>query len=371
MMKPFQIQDTLSRLKRTLTTRSGSGRGVLLISAGGLGDTVLFSLFAGRFAAIAPDGEPVTVLLRSDAAKMGFLFPENVRLEIVNFKDFRKSLRYRRRVARRLYKAHYRLVISTDHLRHPDLDEALIEMAEADEAIAMEPRSWAKHNTALNNNRRLYARLFDSGPDQLDKVLRWNGFFNWILQTDAPPPKVHLDIQTPDVPTDYKFSDILIQPFSAVYAKQSPVQLYHRILDALPEGTHVALTGAPGDLASNIEYKQLLQRPGVIFDSAFFQDMVPAIKAAKLVISVDTAMMHLAVVLGTPTLCLASAAYVGEIVPYAPEVTPENAHFIYQSMDCEGCLGNCSKEFISDMYPCVAALDKDQVVNKVKELLKI
>lgn len=370
MVKPYHILDALIGLKRVFSSRSGDAKGILLISAGGLGDTVLFSLFIERLASLAKDGEQVTVLLRHDAAKMAFLFPDNVGLEIVNFTQFRKSLSYRRKKARKLHKAHYRLVISTDHLRHPYLDEALVEMAAPEQAFAMAPRSWSKYDAALNINRRLYDRLFDSGPNQLDKVIRWNNFTNWLLGTDTPPPKVAIDIKTPEAPDDYQFSDILIQPFSAVYAKQSPVKLYHKILDALPEGTHVALTGAPGDISSNKEYNELLQRPGVIFDSAKFEDLVPAIKAAKLVISVDTAAMHLAVALGTPTLCLASAAYVGEIVPYAPEVTPDNCHVLYQPMDCEGCLGKCHLDPIDDMYPCVAALDADKVVAKVNELLK-
>lgn len=330
-----------------------------------MGDTVLFSLFAERFSSLAEEGEPVTVLLRKDAAKMAFLLPEKIGLEIVDFSGLRKSLSYRRKIADKVFKAHYRLIVSTDQLRHPDLDEALIEMAAPDEAIAMKARSWPKYDSALRRNQRLYSRLFDSGPDQSDKVLRWNRFANWLTGEESRAPKVRIKLDTSLGETP----DVLIQPFSAVAGKQSPVALYRRIIDALPDSLSIAITGAPGDLHSNPEYKQLLELPGVFFDSSTFQELAPALRAAKLVISVDTAAMHLAVALGAPTLCLASAAYVGEIVPYAPEVTPDNAHFIYQPMDCEGCLGNCHLEPIDDMYPCVAALDTDRIVAKVKELI--
>ncbi len=366
MIKPFHLLDMLLGLKRTFVKRPDAGKGILLISAGGLGDTVLFSLFAGRFASLARKDEPVTVLLRSDAAKMAFILPKNIGLEIVNFNDLRKSLSYRRKIANRLFKSHYRLIVSTDQLRHPDLDEALIEMAAPNEAIAMEPRSWPKYNVALKKNRRLYSRLFDSGPDRTDKVVRWNKFANWLAGEDIPAPIVRINFETPPGETP----DVIIQPFSAVAGKQSPVALYRRIIEALPEGHSIAITGAPGDLNANPEYKPLLKLPGVSFNSSTFQDLAPALKAAKLVISVDTAAMHLAVALGAPTLCLASAAYVGEIVPYAPEITPENAHVIYQTMDCEGCLGKCDREPIDDMFPCVAALDTDQIISKIKEIIR-
>ena len=45
-------------------------RGVLLVSSGGLGDTVLFALVVARFQALARDGEAVRVVLRRDAAAM-------------------------------------------------------------------------------------------------------------------------------------------------------------------------------------------------------------------------------------------------------------------------------------------------------------
>ena len=366
MIKPFHILDTMTGLKRSFRKREGEGNGILLISAGGLGDTVLFSLFANRFASLARENEPVTVLLRSDAAKMAFLLPKRMGLEIVNFNELRKSLGYRRKIANRLFNSHYRLIITTDQLRHPDMDEALIKMASPDEVIAMEPRSWPKYDDALQRNRQLYSRLFDSGPDRTDKVVRWNKFANWLTSEERPAPVVRIDLETSPGDTP----DVLIQPFSAVAAKQSPVGLYRRIIDALPDGLNIAITGAPNDLEANPEYKQLLELPGVSFNYSTFQDLAPSLKAARLVISVDTAAMHLAVALGAPTLCLASAAYVGEIVPYATEVTPDNAHVIYHSMDCEGCLGKCYLEPVDDMYPCVAALDSDKVVAKVKELIK-
>jgi hypothetical protein len=80
-------------------------------------------------------------------------------------------------------------------------------------------------------------------------------------------------------------------------------------------------------------------------------------------------MMHLAVAAGASTLCLASAAYVGEIVPYAPEITPDNVRFLYQSMPCEGCLGDCHLPTEQNMYPCLARLSKETVLATVKELM--
>ncbi len=368
MLKLFHILDWRLGLKRRFASRPEKPLGVLLTSFGGLGDTVLFAHVLPRFLDLAHEGEETTVLLRSDGAKTAFLFPSHVRIKTVDFSRLRRDLGYRRDCFEDIFKENYRLAVATDFLRHPGLDEALFGAAEAQETAAMEPRPWRKYDAALKRNRGLYQRLFDSGPRRRDKIVRWSRFANWLTGKDAPPPKALIPQDRLPEPAFLDAPTVVIQPFSAVKAKQSPPELYLSILESLPEGTRTVLTGGPGDMERNPEFKILLDRPNLRFDSSTFEDITPLLRAARLVISADTAMMHLAVALGTPTLCLASAAYVGEIVPYDRAVTPNNAHFLYHSMDCQGCLGNCVHPLEKSMYPCLAALDASTVTNKVKTL---
>ena len=55
-------------------------RGGLLVSSGGLGDTILFSVVAPRFLKLAEADEPVDLIVRSDAAAAGFLYPPRMRV---------------------------------------------------------------------------------------------------------------------------------------------------------------------------------------------------------------------------------------------------------------------------------------------------
>ena len=369
MRKAAPLADALAALKRRLKPRAGQPSGVLLLSCGGLGDTVLFSLVLPRLAALAQEGETATVLLRKDGAKMAFLFPPDIRVKAVDFSRLPGDLRYRSEVLDDLYRAHFRLVVHTDFLRHPLLDEVLVAACQAPETAAMEPRPWPKHDKALKANRKLYRRLFDAGPVHQDKLVRWTRFADWLTGTTAPPPLVRLPDALLAPPAAETAPTVLIQPFSAVALKQSPPSLYGAILDALPAGWQASLLGAPGDLKRSPEFAALLERPNVDFDTSPFADLVPKLRAARLVISADTALMHLAAAVGARTLCLASAAYVGEIVPYAPEITPPNVRFLYHDMPCRGCLGACALPAEDGMYPCVARLDRPQVLATVAEML--
>jgi len=368
VIKFYRILDWWLIRKHRQQPRPGKARGVLLVSSGGLGDTVLFSHVIERFLGCADKDEPVTVLLRSDAMKMAFLLPSDIQVIAVNFNRLRKDLGYRRGITDTLFAAHYRLVVHTDFLRHPDLDEALVQAAMAEDAVAMEPRPWRKYDSRLNANRALYSRLFDSGPAVQDKVLRWSCFADWILGLDRSPPTISLDLAQLPVAAE-EGPDVIIQPFSAVKAKQSSPALYRRIIDDLVEGTQVAITGTQGDLGDNPEFKDLLDLSGVVYDSSSFAELIPYLRSAKMVISVDTALMHLAVAVGAPTLGLTSAAFVGEIVPYDPAITPENAHFLYTPMPCEGCLGNCIHPLQHGRFPCVAQLDENQVIRTSREIM--
>jgi ADP-heptose:LPS heptosyltransferase len=368
-MRLHTLLDPLLLRLPALAGRGGVARGVLLVSAGGLGDTVLFARVLPRFLALAQPGETVTVLMRSDGAKMSFLFPAGVRVVTVDYRRLRE-IGYRRRIFADLYRTHYRLVVHTDYLRHPALDEALVAAVAAPDSAAMEPRPSAKHDRRLRANRRLYRRLFASGPMVQDKLLRWARFAAFLTGQAAPPPVLRLpDDQMPEAAA-LPAPTVIFQPFSAVALKHSPPELWRRIIAALPQGWQVRIAGHSSDLDKNPDYRCLLDLPGVSFEPAPFQELAPILRASALVVSVDTACMHLAAALGAPTVCLASAAYVGEIVPYAPEVMPDNLRVLYSPRDCQGCLGDCRFPPEHGMYPCVAALEADTVIKTVTDIIQ-
>lgn len=361
--------DRLDLLALKFKSRTGTPDGVLLTVGGGLGDAVMLAHVLPRFLALRKPGERATVLLRRDAAKMAFLFPKDLTVETVDYGRFLKSGSYRREIMGRIHAAHYRAAVSVDYLRHPRIDDMLIAAAAAPETAAMEPRSWPKHDRALRANRAIYKHLFDSGPPLTDKIVRWSRFAAWLTGTDAPPPVASLSPETLPPPVAVDHPTVIMQPFSAVPEKQSPPDLWRKIVEALPPGSRAVMAGAPTDLERNPVFRSLLDLPNVVFDGSTFQGIVPLLRAARLVVSVDTAMMHLAVAVGAPTLCLASAAYVGEIVPYDPAIAPPNMHVVYRDMPCRGCLGACILPKENGMFPCVARLDEAEILGKVKALL--
>lgn len=346
-----------------------AGSGVLIVASGGLGDTVLLAHVFSRFASLARPDERVCLVLRSDAGKMAFLFDGRVEVETVDYDRFARSFLFRRKTIRRLGARRWRLIVNTDYLRHPKRDEALIKALASDERVAMLPRSWTKYDRLLARNKRIYARLFDSGPVHLDKVLRWKHFADFLTGITIPAPVLRLPPERLPPPAATARPMVLLIPFSAVRDKQAAPALFDDIVRALPDEYDVIVPGAPDDPQRNPDYAALLSLPRVRFEACDFERLAGLARAARLVISVDTAAMHLAVAVGAPTLCLASAAYVGEIVPYASEIAPPNVHFIYTPMDCAGCLGSCVLPSEDDVYPCIARLPRASILDAINRMM--
>ncbi|MDA0674926.1 MAG: lipopolysaccharide heptosyltransferase family protein [Proteobacteria bacterium] len=364
-----RLADGAFRLDCRVAARRPVRSGVLLVAAGGLGDLVLLAHVAHRFAALAHEGEPLTLMIRKDAAHTAFVLPPAIAVETVDFGRLGRSFAYRLATLRRVFRAGYRLAVSLDFLRHPDLDEAIVLAASADGTLAMEARRWPKHDRALTRNRARFTRLYPSGDTLRDKLDRWSDFADRLTGTAEPAGPCVLPADRRPAPLDGP-PTVVVQPFSAVAGKQLLPDTLAAVFDAVPPRYRIVVTGGPQDAVRNPQYGDLLLGPRVSLDLRPFTNIAPLLASAALVISVDTALLHLAIALGAPTLGLLSAAYVGEIVPYRPERTPAHVRFLYHDMPCRSCLGDCRLPAEQGVFPCVARLDADDVGSAVRQLLQ-
>lgn len=359
--------DWYVRRLRRLQGPKRNGRGVLLISSGGLGDTVLFSLMLPRFMALAVDGEPVHVLVQAKSLAVAFLFPPNVRLIGVDYRRFLRNPVYRLRTCLDINNAGYRLVVSTDHLRLPTVDDIIVMACNAGQAVAMEPRSWPKHDRQLSANRRWYDRWVKVKEGMAHRMVRWTELANALTGRDDPPPIVRFAAERAPTPAGRSRPFIVLHPFSAVAERQHPIGRYRRIIEAVAADFEVILSAGPGDLERNPDYAELAD---VIINEESLAAKAALLGAASLVVSVDTSVMHLAAGIGVPTLCLAGAAHVVDSIPYDIRMIPDNVTFLYHDMDCRGCLGACIHPLENGVYPCIARLGDDEVTATVLRLLK-
>lgn len=367
-MKIAALLDPVLRLLLRYKKRRRRPEGVLLISSRGPAEMVFLSAVLPRFMRLAKLEENVTLLCRPDAAGMAFLFPRTLKIRRIDFRRL-DNIDYRWRSFIDLFNQHYRLIVSLDYVREHDQDEALIITADPAETAGMVPPPFKRNfHQRLEESESVFDLLFDSGPVRQDKIVRWSHFADAVLD-DRQAPQLALleDSQLPDAealpPT------IVLFPFSGVRQRMLPVEMWRRLTEQVPEDRQVLVAGHRSDFDKHPEYMTLMSRPNVRMETSGFEKLASILMGSRLVVGVDTAGLHLAALLGVPTLCLASAAYVGAGVPYDERVAPGNVQFVHTPMDCQGCLGRCRFPLENGMYRCVNAIDTDRVVDFIRDSL--
>lgn len=366
-MKIAALLDPVLRLLLRYKKRRKRAEGVLLVSSRGPAEMVFLSAVLPRFMRLAKLDESVTLLCRSDAAGMAFLFPRTLKLRRIDFRRL-DELEYRWSSFKDLFAQHYRLIVSLDYVREHDQDEALIITADPAETAGMVPPPFKRNfHQRLEESEKVFDLLFDSGPVRQDKIVRWSRFADEVLDDRQPPVLALLeDSQLPNAEA-VAAPTIVLLPFSGVKQRQLPAEVWRQLADLVPPNWQVLVAGHKNDFDKNPEYMAMLTQPNVRMETSGFEKLASVLLGSKLAIGVDTAGLHLAVLLGVPTLCLASAAYVGAGVPYDERVVPGNVQFVYVPMECQGCLGRCKFPLEDGMYKCVNAIDTDQVLAFVRD----
>lgn len=364
----IKLLDLVDLWFRRRVQRGSRGRsGILLVSSGGLGDTILFSLMLPYFQELLLPNETMTLLTQQGRESLHFLLPAGIILETVQYRRFIRSPLYRWSVSRRLRKRQYRLAISTDHLRLPTVDDAFVIAAAAATSYALAPRSWPKHNKRLTDNQRFYTKQFPVSGGKAHRMLRWAVLVSGLLGREVLPPKVTFPSSVLPPPRVLAKATVVIHPFSAVKERQVLPSFYQALFTSIPASWAIVFSAAPQDIAANPEYDGLLRDSRVSVDTGSIAAKAALYRAAKCVIAVDTSMLHLAIGLGVPTIGLVSAAHLVDSVPYDDCICPDNVTFYYHSMSCEGCLGQCVHPLEKGQYACVAKLSPAAVCQQIEK----
>lgn len=361
-MKAFRIIDPLVSIGRYFSKRPSIPQGVLLTSFGGIGDQFLFALHIKRFLTLLKPNESLTLLMRTDAKAAAFLYPKEINLQFIDFKKLKRST-YRSMIAKMLYKQHYRLAISCDQLRSPDSDDFLIAAAKADKSYAMIPLPCKKRHRKMQSRLKQYHKLYHPDKNIIDKIDRWNRFINWLTNTTQPTPDVSF---SNDNNNQEKL--IILSPFSGNRLKNYAPEIFLRTIDFLPEDYQIVLCAHQNDIKNNPDFSALFTHPRIQIDTTHYEQQINLIKKASLILTVDTAFMHLAVAYNAPTICLMSSAYLGEFPNY-PKTKPY-VKFIYNDISCQGCLGQCIRPIKNNRYPCIDLMKPSDIIHTIKTTLE-
>ncbi|WP_146002892.1 glycosyltransferase family 9 protein [Telmatospirillum siberiense] len=359
------LSPVVSLLPSRLLGPVRDGKGLLLVASGGLGDNVLLSRVVERFLPLAQPGEPVTLLLRKDAAGTAFLFPPSIAIETYDWRKFRRSLRYRWSFGLALRRHGFRLVVSTDHERHPLVDELLIACCGC-EALGEEGRPNRKLADVQRANRRYFSRLIEAPPAPAHRLRHWVGLANGLCGQNLPMPSL---IREP--PPAKRDAVVVLHPFSSDRRREAPPDLFERILEAIPAGYRILLSVGPGDLEARPDWRAFVARhqDRIDVDAGPLRAKYATLATATALVSVDTCLVHLGTLANLPTFCLCSAAYQGWSVPYDADFAPAGTRFYHGDCPQAGCLGQCAYPLRQGCFPCLTDWPEERLLDDLRKVL--
>lgn len=365
-MKPrrrIRWVDHVQAARRRLSHKRTGRSGLVVVCTGPAEDIVLLSIVLPRLRALVREREPVLLVLDEAAMAPAFLCEGTAELFPVDMGRFGAVTDYRANMLSAVYEFNARGVVSMDYDRDPALDEALIEAMNV-RGMGLVPRPGGPASRA-----GLFEGQFNSGPAGTHRLVRWSRFVDWLLDEETPLPKVRLPEESlagagsPEPPT------LVIQPFSRIAGKQPRADFYRPMIDMLPADWQVVVLGSEALLERSPDVRGLIDPPRVVLHETDLEGAVPLLRSARLVVSAESAPLHLSCAVGAPTLGLVSAAQVGETVPYDEAIRPDNAHFMVTGIDCAGCLDVCNKVPEDGKVPCVARLDAHAAAAEAARIL--
>jgi ADP-heptose:LPS heptosyltransferase len=209
----------------------------------------------------------------------------------------------------------------------------------------------------------LFDRVIDHPPEG-HRLTRWTRLASALSGRVQTIPQIG-----PSSSPVRRGDTVILHPFVSDPRRQVPQEIFLAIIAALPAACKIRLSLGPGDLERHPHWRVLLDGGRVSLDPAPLAEKLATLKTARLLVSVDTCMVHLGALAGTPTLCLCTDAYRGWSIPYDPAFAPEHVRFAFTPCDHGGCLGHCVYPLEDGLFRCISHLSTEALAGQVRDLL--
>jgi ADP-heptose:LPS heptosyltransferase len=170
---------------------------------------------------------------------------------------------------------------------------------------------------------------------------------------------------------------IVIAPGASWHPKQWPFDHFAALIERLNSqfDGHFVLCGGQGDkvLCERLALGFSLRNVTNLAGQTSLLDLVEILRGAKLVVTNDSAPVHIAAATNTPSVCILGGGHYGRFLPYRLESDTSNAlpSVLAEPMDCFGCNWACP--FINETsatVPCISNVALNDVVQRCTEILR-
>jgi len=344
---------------------------VAVLNLHGVGD-LLLSLpcqeqIRGRYPA---ELYSLVLYCQPSAADFAALFTPNDQIVVIDRHRLVRSLSYRLSTLRAVAARRHAIVIQPSYNRMLAIEDALVRATGAVERIGSAGSPAFSGPLARRIADRWYLRLAEPSPQWMHELDRYLEFLE-LLGWPAPArrlPALALPQSSRAVAAEY----VLVLPDSSSPLKTWPIDRFEALAHQLVDLSDETLVFAGAQERSGPRRHFRKWRPDRFLDTSgqtSFFDFMQLIKGAKLVITNDSAGLHLGVTLGRPVVAIAGGGLPERYHPY-PAWAHVRLTVVEVRLPCYGCNWSCIYDIrLGSPAHCIASVEVNQVFAAVREYL--
>ncbi len=288
---------------------------------------------------------------------------------------FISNISYRLRTLLRIRQARYTTVIVPAYSRELLFGDAIIRLSGARNRIGSmgdctNIRPWLKKMADT-----WYTQLLPADPAICYELQRNAEFVSRFWGTDVPLIMPSLPIQS-SIPEELRGIEyFVVAPGAQVRGKRWPLHNFREVIDRIHQvsGLTGVICGATGEewmgvVLSSASRGDILDYVG----RTTLMELIALIAGAKLVLSNDSAAVHIATAVFTPSVCVLGGQHFGRFLPYrriAGEKRPLPVA-LFHAMPCFQCNWNClNKTSAEAPLPCVNVVTSEEMWQEAKSIL--
>ncbi len=350
----------------------------LIVRIDRLGDFILWIDAARALAHSSRRNGLHTTLLANgqwgDWARELRIFDEVIALNVSRFSS---SLSYRMHTELQLRRRGFSVAIQPTYSRHWVSGDALIRTCGAPARIGStgDPEHKGPFHRPLGD--RWYTRLIPAQAGCLMEIQRNAEFMSGLLGEELPPRVADLREAALRAPSaeirgiiEGQMPYFVLVPGASVPGKRWPAQSFLEVAKRLHDTTGWNAIACGG--AEDVEIAAALSSHsnGAITNLAgktTIAELATVLLHARLVVGNDTAAIHLAAVVHTPSVCVLGGGQFGRFVPYSHDNRGGLAGPIpvFHWTECFHCNWDCKHAAAGGAYPCVEEIPVDNVWNAI------
>lgn len=347
---------------------------VLVVRVDHIGDCLLWYSQIKKIRDIFPE-KNYNITLIGNKSWIGIL-PIGIFNEVIAIdrKKFFIPLLYRYSILYKIFSSNYSYVINPIFSRNFNLDDSIVRFSNSKISIG--------HLGDLSNQKGYIKRISDKWYKNLIKIdannlteFEINSEFTKKFGIDSEPDLANLTSIQLRFNSNINEEYFVLAPGGSWLGKCWNPENFAKIAIEIKKDF-----GLKGVICGSINEREVANKinkmsNGGLIDltgETTLEEVISILRNAKIIISNDNGVAHIAAALTKPMVCVLGGGHYGRFFPYPDKLNSKNMEIVFNPMECFGCNWNCVyKTKKNEALPCIKAIEYETVLSKVKSLLKI